>query len=86
MKSNIVTTIRGAWNTSIQILQDKALRAGDIVDMSNITHMVPEGISFTSFFNAYVKFCTSNGNCKQFRINEVKLDNNGYELWVSPAI
>lgn len=83
MTSTIIATLKGVFNTSIAILLDTAHKVGEVLDMSNITNLVPSGTDYTVFFNNYVNFCTSNGS-KLFRIDSIIQTDRGCEVLVSP--
>lgn len=83
--NNTVVTIKGGWNTSMQILLDTAHRVGDILDMSNITRLVPEDVNFTTFFNAFVRFCSKNDGSRQYLIEDIAETPDGYQMKVSPV-
>ena len=84
MTQTIITTLKGVLDSSIAILLDAAHKAGEILDISNITTLVPSGTNYTLFFKNYVKFCTCNGS-KQFLIESVNKTQEGYEMVVTPV-
>jgi len=83
--NKIVVTIKGGWNSSIQIVLDTMHHVGDVLDMSNITRLVPSGVNFTSFFNAFVDFCTRNDESRRYLIEDITETSQGYEMKVSPV-
>ncbi len=85
MANSILATIKGTFNTSIRILLDTMHQVGDVISFKNITHMVPQGEDYTRFFHECVNFCTSNGDTRFFRINDIRTSPDGYELIVSPV-
>ena len=50
MTQTIITTLKGVLDSSIAILLDTAHKAGEILDISNITTLVPSGTNYTLFF------------------------------------
>ncbi len=84
MTQTIITTLKGVLDSSIAILLSSAHKVGEILDISNITNLVPRNIDYTAFFRAYVDFCTSNGS-KLFRIDAIRHTGQGCELVVTPV-
>jgi len=83
MKDKIVATLKGAMNTSLNILLGTMLQVGDTIDMNNITHLVPDGENTTHFFKNYVNFCESNGKSRIYRVDEISQYDGRYVLQVS---
>ncbi|MBQ2458365.1 MAG: hypothetical protein UCJ13_03595 [Bacteroidaceae bacterium] len=84
MTKTIIATLKGVLDSSIAILLDTAHKVGEVLDISNITKLVPTDTDYTAFFRNYVNFCTSNGS-KQFRIESINQTREGFEIMVSPV-
>lgn len=83
MKESIIATLKGCFDSSLHVLLHTAHTVGEVLDMSNITHIVPSGYDYYAFFKEYVDFCKCNGS-KQFRIDSIHHLGDDFVLEVSP--
>lgn len=83
MKSRIMVTLHGAWDTSLQIVLDAAHAVGDVLDLSSIVSLVPDGENYAAFFRRYVDFCMGNDSSKLYRVEAIVQVSQGYEMRVS---
>ncbi|MGM9675729.1 MAG: hypothetical protein ACI3X9_09740 [Bacteroidaceae bacterium] len=84
MKESFIATLKGCFDSSLHVLLDTAHTVGEVLDMSNITHIVPNGYDYYAFFRDYVAFCKCNGS-KLFRIDSIRHAGDGFVLEVSPV-
>lgn len=82
MKKKMMVTVRGAWDTSLQIVLDAAHAVGDVLDLSSIIRLVPEGVNYATFFRNYVDFCMGNNSSKLYRVVAIEAIPQGVELRV----
>lgn len=86
MNTGIIATVKGGLNTSLNIIVRKVHQVGDILDLSTIIHLVPDGISYAKFFKEYVSFCINNNSSKLYRVDAIQQTQNGCEMQVSPIV
>ena len=79
----MIATVRGTLGSSLRIMVDKILKAGDILDLTTIVHLVPSETSYSLFFKDYVNFCLHNEGNRIFRVESVLQTHDGYEMRVS---
>lgn len=84
MKESVMATLKGCFDSSLHILLDTAHTVGEVLDMSNVTGIVPEGCDYYAFFKDYVRFCKCNGS-KLFRIDAIRNMGGMRELFVTPV-
>lgn len=84
MKESVMATLKGCFDSSLHILLDTAHTVGEVLDVSNVTGIVPAGRDYYAFFKDYVSFCKCNGS-KSFRIDAIRSAGGTCELFVTPV-
>ncbi len=85
MKTNLIATLQGAMNTSLDVLLSTVHHVGDILDISNVIRIVPHDADTTRYFKAYVDFCEGNGESRYYRIDSIEPCGDRLAMQVSPA-
>ncbi len=85
MTKAVIATLKGALNSSIDIVVDTMCHVGQKISFEDMGKIVPPQLEdYTSFFYKCINFCTINGS-RIFNIDRILQKDNGYELKVSPV-
>ena len=85
MTNTVVATLKGALNSSIDIMVNTMCHVGQKISFEDMGKIVPPQLEdYTSFFYKCIDFCTINGS-RIFNIDRILQKDGGYELKVSPV-
>lgn len=85
MTNTVVATLKGALNSSIDIMVNTVCHVGQKISFEDMGKIAPPQLeNYTHFFYKCIDFCTINGS-RIFNIDHILRKDNGYELEVSPV-